>query len=59
MENDRTKKRGESYVKDFKPLNLGTVYLNKGTGKLSVKALEIPGSQAMDLRLLMLTRTDR
>ncbi len=58
MENDRDQ-RIESYVKDFKPLNLGTVYLNKGTGKLSVKALEIPGSQAMDLRLLMLTRTDR
>ena len=58
MENDRDQ-RIESYVKDFKPLNLGTVYLNKGTGKLRVKALEIPGSQVMDLRLLMLTRTDR
>ncbi len=54
-ENDRVE-RGESYVKDFKPLKLGTIQLQKGTGELTLKALKMPGSQAMDFRLLMLTR---
>jgi len=56
MENDRTKKRGESYVKDFMPLNLGTIHLNKGPGQLSLKALEKPGHTVMDVRLLMFER---
>ena len=55
MENDR-KERIESYVKDFKPLNIGTIHLDKGKGKLSLKALEIPGSQVMDFRLMMFER---
>ncbi|MEN8228425.1 MAG: arylsulfatase [Bacteroidota bacterium] len=58
MENDRDP-RIESYVKDFKPLHLGTIHLDKCKGKLSVKALDIPGSEAMELRLLMLARTDQ
>ncbi|MFC2125382.1 arylsulfatase [Bacteroidota bacterium] len=57
MEHDRVE-RGESYVKDFKPLNLGTIYLEKGYGKLSLKAIEIPGSQVMDFRLMMFERID-
>jgi hypothetical protein len=55
MENDRDP-RQESYVKDFKPLKIGTIYLEKGKGNLVLKALEIPGSQVMDFRLLMLKR---
>ncbi len=55
MENDRVP-RGESYVKDFRPLRLGTIHLPKGTGTLSLRALEIPGTQAMDFRLIMLRR---
>jgi len=55
MENDRDK-RIESYVKDFKPLNIGTIHLDKGKGELSLKALEIPGSQVMDFRLMMFER---
>ncbi|HIG29658.1 MAG TPA: N-acetylgalactosamine 6-sulfate sulfatase [Verrucomicrobiales bacterium] len=54
-ENDRFK-RAESYVKDFRPMKMGTIQLKKGTGTLTLKALEIPGSQAMEFRLLMLTR---
>jgi len=57
-ENDRVK-RMESYVKDFKPLKLGTIRLGKGTGELTLRALEIPGSQVMDFRLMMLERVDR
>lgn len=55
MENDRVK-RMESYVKDFKPLNMGVIHLEKGIGVLTLKALDIPGSQVMDVRLLELTR---
>jgi arylsulfatase A-like enzyme len=55
MENDRVE-RMESYVKDFKPLNLGTIHLQKGEGKLTLKATEIPGNEVMDVRLLMLKR---
>ncbi len=55
MENDRVE-RTESYVKDFKPLKAGIIHLEKGTGELALKALDIPGSMVMDFRLLMLTR---
>ncbi|NOY95469.1 MAG: arylsulfatase [Chlorobi bacterium] len=55
MEHDRAK-RIESYVKDFKPLNIGTIHLKKGNGILTLKAVDIPGSRVMDFRLLMLKR---
>ena len=55
MEHDRVE-RIESYTKDFKTLNLGTIHLQKGTGILTLKALTIPGSQVMDFRLLMFER---
>ncbi len=47
----------ESFVKDFKPLNMGKIHLEKGTGILSLNALEIKGKTLMDFRLLMLKRT--
>ena len=53
MENDRTSSRAESYVKDFKALDLGTMHLDKGKGQLTLKALEIPGKSVMDVRLLL------
>lgn len=52
---DRVKREGESYVKDFRPLRLGTFYLQKGRGVLSLRALEVPGRQVMDLRAVTLT----
>lgn len=57
MEHDRVK-RIESYVKDFKPLRLGTMHLTEGKGLLTLKALDIPGSQVMDFRLMTFTRID-
>ena len=54
-ENDRVPRRGESYVKDFKPLRLGTVALSQGRGLLTLRALSVPGKQVMDLRSLVLT----
>jgi hypothetical protein len=55
MENDRTL-RTQSYVKDFRKVSIGTIQLEKGKGNLTLKALEIPGSQVMDFRLLMFKR---
>ena len=48
--------RVESYVKDFKPLKLGTMHLEKGKGQLKLQATDIPGKQAMEFRLLMFIR---
>jgi hypothetical protein len=55
MENDRVV-RGESYVKDFRPLTLGTIRLTRGTGTLTLRAIDIPGAHVMDFRLMMLRR---
>lgn len=56
-ENDRDP-RMESYVKDFKTMNLGVIDLKKGKGELTLSALDMPGSQVMEFRLIMLTRVD-
>ncbi|MBD3629468.1 arylsulfatase [Cyclobacterium sp.] len=55
MENDRVE-RMESYVKDFKPMPMGRIKLEKGRSELVLKALEIPGDQVMDVRLLLFKR---
>jgi len=56
-ENDRTPNRGgESYVKTFKPMRMGTVHLKKGRGELALRATNIPGSQVMEVRLLNFIR---
>ncbi len=52
---DRCPRQGESYVKDFVPLTLGTIRLNAGRGTLTLRALSVPGSQVMDVRRVMLT----
>jgi hypothetical protein len=57
MENDRVE-RPESYVKDFKPLEIGTMNLEKGAGPLSLKAIEVPGNSVMDVRLLFFERVN-
>jgi arylsulfatase A-like enzyme len=56
-EHDRVP-REESYVKDFRPMKLGTIHLEEGRGKLILRATKIPGSQVMDFRLLVLRRTN-
>ena len=55
MENDRSK-RVESYVKDFKPMSLGTIHLKKGAGTMTLQATKISGAEAMEFRLLILRR---
>jgi hypothetical protein len=54
-EYDRVKREGESYVKDFQPLKLGTFRLEKGRGELTLRALEVAGAQVMDVRAVILT----
>ncbi|MAS60706.1 MAG: N-acetylgalactosamine 6-sulfate sulfatase [Gammaproteobacteria bacterium] len=56
-ENDRYE-RIESYVKEFRRMTLGNIRLEEGAGVLQLRALEIPGSQVMDFRLMLLTRID-
>lgn len=55
MENDRDL-RQESYVKDFKVKRLGEIFLRKGRRTMTLKAPQIPGKSAMDVRLLMFRR---
>lgn len=55
-EHDRVP-RGEAYVKDFRPMKVGTVHLEKGRGELTLRATKIPGAQVMDCQLLVLLRT--
>ena len=46
---------GESKMKEFRPLSLGTIKLEQGRGALTLRALEIPGQSVMDVRQVMLT----
>ncbi|MBM3876454.1 MAG: arylsulfatase [Verrucomicrobia bacterium] len=48
---------GESQMKEFRPLNLGTIQLERGRGVLTLRALEIPGASVMDVRQVTLTLT--
>ncbi|MEM6378176.1 MAG: arylsulfatase [Bacteroidota bacterium] len=50
--------RGESYVKDFKPLSMGEISLEKGKGTLTLRATAIAQDQVMDFRLLLLERKE-
>ena len=57
MENDRDP-RIESYVKDFKPMTMGEIKLEKGKGQLTLKAVNISGKEAVDVRLLLFKRKE-
>lgn len=50
--------RQEGDMKPFQTLDLGELTLDAGRGNLTLRALEIPGQQVMDLRLLELTRLE-
>ena len=45
----------ESRMKEFRPLKLGVVRLEKGRGLLTLRALEVRGKRVMDVRQVMLT----
>ncbi len=48
--------RMEGYVKEFHRKKVGTINLEKGEGLLTLQATDIPGSQVMDFRLLLLKK---
>ena len=52
---DKSKERvskSHYFVKDFKPINLGVIDLNKGKGTLKLKPLDIQGEQVIDVHSL-------
>ncbi|MGI9240202.1 MAG: arylsulfatase, partial [Verrucomicrobiales bacterium] len=56
---DKSKERVEKshyFVKDFKPLELGSLHLEKGRGLLRLSAPAIVGSQAIDVHSIELVR---
>ncbi len=54
---DDRAKRGEAYTKDFKPMSLGKIRLEKGRAVLALRALKIPeGSEALEVHSLTLRR---
>jgi hypothetical protein len=53
---DRVERKGESYWKDFKPIRVGSITLQKGRGKLALRAVEIAGKEVADVRYIALTR---
>ena len=54
-EHDRHE-RAESYVKNWGVLDLGTIDLPAGEGPLTLRAVEKPGREVMEFRLLQFTR---
>lgn len=58
-ESDRDDRGSESYVKDFKPLRLGTIELAKTHGPLTLRALKIPGKAAIELRYVIVERPSK
>jgi hypothetical protein len=42
-------------MKEFRPLNFGSIKLARGRGLLTLRALKIPGRSVMDVRQMNLT----
>jgi hypothetical protein len=55
---DRVPRQGESIMKEFRPLELGTMHLDQGRSLLTLRALTVAGKQVMDVRLVTLTLSD-
>jgi hypothetical protein len=53
---DRASRGSESYVKDFKPLPLGTINLEKARGPLTLRAVSVAAAQVAEIRYVALTR---
>jgi len=56
MKEDRTDRGTESYAKDFRPLRLGVIKLEKSRGLLTLRAVKLAGGPVADVRHLILTR---
>jgi arylsulfatase A-like enzyme len=58
IKEDRSPRQGESYVKDFRPLSLGTEELGTGRGTLTLRATRIMGKMIADVRAIELIKRD-
>ena len=58
QENDRVVRKGESYVKQFRPLELGVLELDKGRGRLSLKATAVAGKSVADVSYIWLQHVE-
>ena len=56
---DRVPRKGESIMKEFRPLNLGRMRLDQRRGLLTLRALAVAGRHVMDVRLVTLTLLDK
>ncbi|MCX8510403.1 MAG: arylsulfatase [Chthoniobacteraceae bacterium] len=56
-EKDRSPREQESVVKDFKPLVVGNISLPAESGQLVLRALKIPGKEAIEVRYVILKKT--
>lgn len=57
VEYDRVPRKN-SYEKDFKPMEIGVIHLDKGHHPITLKASEIKGDQFIEVRLLVLERVN-
>ena len=52
---DRVPRRGESYMREFHTMTLAPLTLATGRGLLTLRAVDIPGQQVMEVRAITLT----
>ena len=50
--------RSEAPTKNFQPVKMGTIELQKGTGQLQLRTTQMPGKSSIDFRLLMFRRVE-
>ena len=55
-EHDRVPRTTQSYVKDFKPLQMGVIHFPAGPGELTLRATQVASDDSLDMRLLMFRR---
>lgn len=55
-EHDRVPRTTQSFMKDFRPLTLGTFRLDAGPGELKLKTKKLAGKGGLEVRLLMFRR---
>jgi hypothetical protein len=55
MEHDKVE-RDESYVKDFKPMELGKLYLKKGNGRLTLSSTLLNAKDDLECNMITLRR---
>ena len=53
---DRSDRGSESFVKEFRPFSMGEIHLPKGRGTMTLRAVDIPGAGAIDVRYVVLVK---